>query len=137
MKKNDVIPEACVLADRHVSNPSFFTTKIRIIFLQATMNKKERKQREKRFDSYFLAVYLANECRQRDQKTQQPEYRSGYGAIKQDALAAVFADKAAIVQQRLTPVGYLVTIARLFKIAFFRKKADGRKPILWSVFLVQ
>lgn len=32
------------------------------------MNKKERKQREKRFDSYFLAVYLANECRQRDPK---------------------------------------------------------------------
>lgn len=101
------------------------------------MKKNEQQQKEKRYAAYALAAYLANECHQRDKQSEKTADRSYDGTIKQHTLASVLAEEAAIVQHRLTPVGYLKTVALLFKIAFFRKKAYGACPVLRSVFFIQ
>ena len=101
------------------------------------MDKKKLLEKEKEYAGYALAVYLANECYQRDKQTGKAAGRRYNGTIKQGTLAAVLADKAAIVQQRLSPVSYLVIIARIFKAAFLHKKADGPAPIFWGFFVMK
>ena len=72
------------------------------------------KKNDAAFDAYLLTVYLANECHQRDQESQKAANGGYNGTIKQNTLAEVLAEKATLVQKRLSPIGYLVTIARLF-----------------------
>lgn len=101
------------------------------------MRQKKDLQKEKEYAGYVLSVYLANECHQRDNQPEQAANRRYDGTIKQSTLASVLADKAAVTQHRLTAVGYLKIVIRLFKIAFFRKKVDGSVPIFRGFFVIQ
>ena len=71
------------------------------------MRKKNSTLDEKRFEAYALSVYLANECYKRDNQSGKTANRGYDGTIKQNTLASVLADKATIVSQRLTFIGYL------------------------------
>ena len=101
------------------------------------MNKKEFANKEKEYAAYALSVYLANECYQRDNQGKQTADRRYDGTIKQHTLASVLAEKATVVEYRLSAVGYLKVIAMLFKAAFLQKKPHGTFPIFRCAFFVQ
>lgn len=101
------------------------------------MKQKKDPQKEKEYAGYVLSVYLANECYQRDNQSEQATDRSYDGTIRQGTLASVLADKAAITQHRLTAIGYLKIVVQLFKIAFLRKKVNGSAPVFRGFFVVQ
>lgn len=88
---------------------------------------------KKAFDARLLATQLANECHQRDGKGKYAAHRRYNGTIRQDTLTAVLAGKTAIVNERLTCIGYLKVVFMLFKVAFLHKKGDGTVPILKGV----
>ena len=97
----------------------------------------EKISREISFYAYLLTVYLANKCYQRDQERQQAANGSYDGTIKQSTLAEILTEKAACMQKRLSPIGYLVIIARLFYVAFLRKKRYGRTPVFRGIFFIE
>lgn len=101
------------------------------------MKRKKDTLKEKEYAGYVLSVYLANECYQREQETQQTANSSYNGTIRQATLASVLADKAAVTQHRLTAIGYLIIIFNLFQVAFLRKKINGTQPVFRGFFIVQ
>lgn len=101
------------------------------------MNKKDLANEEKMYAAYALSVYLANECHQRDNQGEQAADCRYDGTIKQHTLASVLAEKATVVEYRLSAVGYLKTVAMLFKATFIQKKPHGTFPIFRCVFFVQ
>ena len=100
-------------------------------------NTRENMSREISFDAYLLTVYLANECHLRDQERQQTANGSYDGTIKQSTLAEILTEKAACMEKRLSPVGCLVIIARLFYVAFLRKKTDGCTPVFRGISFIE
>lgn len=101
------------------------------------MNKKGLVNKEKEYAAYALSVYLANECYQRDNQGKQATDRRYDGTIKQHTLASVLAEKASIVEYRLSAVGYLKAVSMLFKATFLQKKPHGAFPIFRCAFFVQ
>lgn len=101
------------------------------------MSKKESHEKDNAFDAYLLTVYLANECYQRDQKRQKAANGSYDGTMKQNTLAEILSEKAAFMEKRLSPIGYLVIVARLFYEAFLRKKPYGRTPVFRGLFFIK
>ena len=101
------------------------------------MIKKNSTLDEKRFEVYALSVYLANECYKRDNQSGKTANRGYDGTIKQNTLASVLADKATIVSQRLTFIGYLKIAVTLLKVAFRCKKHDGTSPVFRGIFSIQ
>ena len=101
------------------------------------MRRKKDQQKEKEYAGYVLSVYLANECYQRDNQSEQAANSNYDGTIKQSTLASVLAEKAAITQHGLTTIGYLKIVIQLFKVAFLRKKFNGPAPIFRGFFVVQ
>ena len=101
------------------------------------MKQKKDTRKEKEYAGYVLSVYLANECYQRDDKSQEAANGSYDGTIRQTTLASVLADKAAVTQHRLTAIGYLKIVIQLFQIAFLRKKVNGTTPVFRGFFVVQ
>ncbi len=101
------------------------------------MRQKKDPQKEKEYAGYVLSVYLANECYQRDNQSEQATDSRYDGTIRQSTLASVLADKASVMQHRLTAIGYFKIVVQLFKVAFFRKKVNGSVPVFRGFFVVQ
>lgn len=89
--------------------------------------------KRKAFDAHLLATQLANECYQRDYKGKNSANGRYDGTIKQDTLMAVLTSKTAIVNERLSCIGYLKVVFMLFKIAFLHKKFNGTIPVFKGV----
>lgn len=92
---------------------------------------EEKTEIAHKFHAYTAAVALAAECDNRDRKAEHAAYGGYNGTIKQDTLYQVLASKTAIMHERLSLVGYLVIVARLFKIAFIDKKRQRGAPSIW------
>lgn len=101
------------------------------------MNKKELVNKEKEYAAYALSAYLANECHQRNNQREQAANRRYDGTLKQSTLASVLAEKATVVEYRLSAIGYLKAVAMLFKKTFLQKKPHGTFPIFRCVLFIQ
>ena len=97
------------------------------------MNPKNKQE----FDSWAMALWLAQECRQSDKQAEQATDGGDDTAVTQKTLASVLASETTLVNEYATLVGYLKVVARLFRLTFFRKKLDGTAPILRGLFFIQ
>ena len=100
------------------------------------MSKKNKKKERLAWKRHCFAVSmvanLKKECDSRDHQSENANDGGDDGAIKLNTLAAVLGDKTSMVYEALTLKGYLVTIVRLFKIAFLHKKANGIVKTIWG-----
>lgn len=94
------------------------------------MNKKNQ-QPEKKWMARCWAVALTQQCHDRQQQAAKTTQRRHSPTIEQKTLAAVLADKTALLDERLSLVGYLHIMCMLLKIALTNKKINGRKPVLF------
>lgn len=101
------------------------------------MDKKNKKYRKEAFYRYAFAVslagYLKKECDNRNNKTKESSDGSCNGTIELDALVSVLGSKPAVIHERLTLKRYLVTVIRLFKIAFVHKQTDSAVKTFWGI----
>lgn len=88
---------------------------------------------KKTFHARLLATQLANECYQRDNKAENTANGGYDGTIRQETLSAALADKAAVMYQRLSLVGYLKLLTMLLKIALTNKIRHGKTPVFWGI----
>lgn len=94
------------------------------------MNKKNNKLRQKEWIAHCWAVSLAQQCHDRNKQTKNSSNGSYDGAIKQETISSVLADKTALFYYRLSFIGYLETIFALFKATFCHKKRKGHAKFL-------
>lgn len=97
------------------------------------MSRKDEQQKLKKHAAHCWAVNLAIECHNRDNQTDNSGDGSYDGKIKQGTLSAVFADKTALIDERLTLIGYLEIMVILFKATFCNKKGKGVRKIFRGI----
>lgn len=89
------------------------------------MHKKKFDNQTKKWFAHCWAASLVQQCNDRDSQAQCSGDSGDNGAIKQYTLASVFADKTALIDERLSFIGYLKIMFILFKITLFGKKRKG------------
>ena len=89
------------------------------------MSKKNNKLNQKEWIAHCWSVELTQQCHNRDNQSNNANNGPYDGTIKQGTLSAVLANKTALIYNRLTFIGYLITIFTLFKAAFCHKKRKG------------
>lgn len=89
------------------------------------MNKKNNDLTQKEWVAHCWGVELAQQCHNRDNQSNNANNSPYDGTIKQGTLSAVLANKTALIYNRLTFIGYMITIFALFKAAFCHKKRKG------------
>lgn len=72
---------------------------------------------------------LAAQCKNREKQSDNSADGGNDGAIELDALTAVLASKTALIDERLSFVGYLKIVFALFKITFCNKKPKGFRKV--------
>ncbi len=102
--------------------------------IQKFMDKKNTITPQKDYESFCLAVCLANKCYHRDNKGEKTADGCYDGTIKQDTLRAVLAAETTTVYERATLIGYLKVCAAIFKETFLKKKVNRSYPILRGAF---
>ena len=86
------------------------------------MTEKFKKDIDHEFNAHVHAINLTAMCRERDSKDTNTTDCGAEDCIKRDTLFKVLANETACTSFRLTPIGYLIAIWTIFKIAFIEKK---------------
>ena len=88
--------------------------------------------KNKEWKALCMAILLCQQCKNRDDSGNDTGNSSNDTAPMCDKLTAVLAAKPAMFYQHLSPIGYLMTIVKLFKIAFLSKKRDGTHQVFYG-----
>ena len=101
------------------------------------MSKKDEKSRRIAFYRHAFAVSLSEtlkeECDNGNGKAENAGDSCDNSAIKLDMLVSVLRSKPTVIYERLTFKRYLVTIIRLFKVAFIHKQTDSTVKAFWGI----
>ncbi len=81
---------------------------------------------------HCMSVLLFQQCKDAYRDANSREQACKYASEEHDALTYVLSNKSAIFFEELTLIGYLITIFRLFKVAFLTKKRHAGSKVLWG-----
>lgn len=97
------------------------------------MDKKNKNLMQKKWIAYCWSAALAQQCHDRDNQSNNANNSPYDGTIKQHTLSEVLSNKTALIHNRLTFIGYFVTIFELFKATFCHKKRKGCDKSIWCI----